>query len=50
MIPINKPLLGDEEKQEILNILEENVLTSPAIDGGKRVQEFETILKILYEC
>ena len=45
MIPINKPLLGDEEKQEILNILEENVLTSPAIDGGKRVQEFETILK-----
>ncbi len=45
MIPINKPLLGDEEKQEILNILEENVLTSPANDGGKRVQEFETILK-----
>jgi perosamine synthetase len=45
LIPINKPLLGDEEKQEILNILEENVLTSPAIDGGKRVQEFETILK-----
>jgi perosamine synthetase len=45
LIPINKPLLGAEEKQEILNILEENVLTSPAIDGGKRVQEFETILK-----
>jgi perosamine synthetase len=45
LIPINKPLLGDEEKQEVLNILEENVLTSPAIDGGKRVQEFETILK-----
>jgi perosamine synthetase len=45
LIPINKPLLGDEEKQEILNILEENVLTSPANDGGKRVQEFETILK-----
>ena len=38
-------MLGDEEKQEILNILEENVLTSPANDGGKRVQEFETILK-----
>ena len=31
MIPINKPWLGEEEKQEILNILEENVLTSPAI-------------------
>jgi perosamine synthetase len=45
MIPINKPWLGDEEKQEILNILEENVLTSPANDGGKRVQEFENILR-----
>ncbi len=45
MIPINKPLLGDEEKQEILNILDENVLTSPANDGGKRVQELENILQ-----
>jgi perosamine synthetase len=45
MLPINKPWLGDEEKQEILNILEENVLTSPANDGGKRVQEFENILQ-----
>jgi perosamine synthetase len=45
MIPINKPWLGDEEKQEVLNILEENTLTSPAYEGGKRVQEFENILK-----
>ena len=45
MIPINKPWLGDEEKQEILNILEENVLTSPANDGGK---EFKN-LKIFYD-
>jgi perosamine synthetase len=45
MIPINKPWLGDEEKQEVLNILEENTLTSPANEGGKRVQEFEDILK-----
>ena len=45
MIPINKPWLGEDEKQEILNILEENVLTSPAIDGGKRVQEFENSLQ-----
>jgi perosamine synthetase len=45
MIPINKPWLGDEEKQEILHILEENILTSPANNGGKRVQEFENILQ-----
>ncbi|HEY6536697.1 MAG TPA: DegT/DnrJ/EryC1/StrS family aminotransferase [Candidatus Nitrosocosmicus sp.] len=45
MIPINKPWMGDEEKQEILDILEENMLTSPANKGGKRVQEFENILK-----
>jgi perosamine synthetase len=45
MIPINKPWLGDEEKQELLNILEENILTSPSNEGGKRVQEFENILQ-----
>src|SRR3989337_4066464 len=45
MIPINKPWLGVEEKQELSNILEENVLTSPANNGGKRVQEFESSLR-----
>ncbi len=45
MIPINKPWLDNEEKKEILDILKENILTSPANDGGKRVQEFESILQ-----
>jgi perosamine synthetase len=45
MIPINKPWLGEEEKQEVLNILAENALTSPANVGGKRVQEFENVLQ-----
>lgn len=45
MIPINKPWLGVEEKQELLDILEENILTSPANNGGKRVQEFESSLR-----
>ena len=45
MIPINKPWLGEEEKQEVLNILAENALTSPANIGGKRVQEFENVLQ-----
>lgn len=45
MIPINKSWLGNEEEQEVLNILEENILTSPANEGGKRVQEFENSLR-----
>jgi perosamine synthetase len=45
MIPINKPWISDEEKKEILMVLDEGVLTSPAMEGGKRVQEFESLLK-----
>ena len=45
MIPINKPWLDDETKQEVLKVLDENALTSPAKNGGKRVQEFENLLK-----
>jgi perosamine synthetase len=44
MIPINKPWLDAEEKTEIMHVLEDNVLTSAARDGGKRVQDFETEL------
>ncbi len=45
MIAINKPWLDEEAKQEILNVIEENSLTSPSINGGKRVQEFENLLR-----
>ncbi|VFJ14081.1 DegT/DnrJ/EryC1/StrS family aminotransferase [Candidatus Nitrosocosmicus franklandus] len=45
MIPINKPWLDDDTKQEVLNVLAENSLTSPAKNGGKRVQDFESLLK-----
>ena len=38
MIPINKPWLGEDEKQEILNILEENVLTSPLLMEEKDIR------------
>jgi perosamine synthetase len=44
MVPINKPWLDAEEKTEIMHVLEDNVLTSAAKDGGKRVQDFETEL------
>lgn len=45
MIPINQPWITDEEKREVLKVLDENVLTSAAKDGGKRVQDLERLLK-----
>jgi perosamine synthetase len=45
MIPINQPWISAEEKSEVLKVLDENVLTSAAKDGGKRVQGLERLLK-----
>jgi len=45
MIPINQPWISEEEKSEVLKVLDENVLTSAAKDGGKRVQGLERLLK-----
>lgn len=45
MIPINRPWINDEEKQEVVKVLDENILTSASREGGKRVQEFENSLK-----
>jgi dTDP-4-amino-4,6-dideoxygalactose transaminase len=45
LIPINRPWIDNEEKQEIIKVLDENALTSAARDGGKRVQEFESSLR-----
>src|ERR671924_1349424 len=42
MIPINKPWIGEEEKREVMSVLEENALTSSARDGGRRVRDFES--------
>jgi perosamine synthetase len=45
MISINKPSIGEEERNEIMSVLDENVLTSSAMDGGKRVRDFESLLR-----
>jgi perosamine synthetase len=45
MIPINKPWIDEEEKREVMNVLDENILTSPAKDGGKRVRDLERLLR-----
>ncbi len=41
MIPINRPWLGEEEKLEVMSVIEEGALTSAASGGGRRVREFE---------
>jgi dTDP-4-amino-4,6-dideoxygalactose transaminase len=44
MIPISKPQLDDTEREEILKVLDEGILTSASNFGGKRVQDFEGLL------
>ena len=43
-IPINVPIIGKEEINEVHSVLKEKSLTSSANSGGKRVQEFEQLL------
>ena len=43
-IPINIPLIGKEEIDEVRSVLLEKSLTSAANAGGRRVQEFEKLL------
>jgi dTDP-4-amino-4,6-dideoxygalactose transaminase len=46
MIPINKPMIGEEERREVLEVLDNNSsLTSPSKDGGKKVRDFEQLLR-----
>ena len=49
MIPINKPWLDEEERHEVMSVLDENALTTGAHDGGKRVRDFESRLRGLSE-
>ncbi|HEU4824392.1 MAG TPA: DegT/DnrJ/EryC1/StrS family aminotransferase, partial [Nitrososphaeraceae archaeon] len=44
-ILINKPWINEDEKREIMDVLNEGALTSASKDGGKRVQEFESLLR-----
>ncbi|MGI0046794.1 MAG: DegT/DnrJ/EryC1/StrS family aminotransferase [Nitrosotalea sp.] len=43
-IPINVPVIGKEEINEVRSVLVEKSLTTAANSGGKRVQEFEKLL------
>ncbi|MDE1866412.1 MAG: DegT/DnrJ/EryC1/StrS family aminotransferase [Thaumarchaeota archaeon] len=43
-IPINSPVIGKEEINEVRSVLLEKSLTTAANSGGKRTQEFERLL------
>lgn len=45
MIPINSPILGEEEKNEVLKVLESGQLTTASPDGGYYTKKFENSLK-----
>src|ERR1700683_4510629 len=40
-IPINKPVIGDREKQAVMSVLDTGILTDASYAGGKNVQDFE---------
>ena len=43
-IPINKPLIGKDDIEAVIQVLESGVLTNPSLPGGARVREFEKAL------
>jgi dTDP-4-amino-4,6-dideoxygalactose transaminase len=45
MIPINRPWIDEQEKKEVVKVLEENALTTAAREGGKRVRNFESHMR-----
>ncbi len=46
-IPINKPILGDEEGQAALAVIKSGKLTDASYEGGKNVREFEGKVRAL---
>ncbi len=46
-IPINKPIVGEEEKRAVEQVLESGFLTDASYSGGRWVREFEGKLKRL---
>ena len=44
LITINKPLIGDKEKEEVMKVLDSGRLTDSSFDGSVMVREFEKSL------
>jgi len=46
-IPINLPLLGEDEKKAVLSVIESGMLTDSSYEGGKWVKSFESKMREL---
>jgi dTDP-4-amino-4,6-dideoxygalactose transaminase len=46
-IPINRPIVGEEEKKAVLAVIESGRLTDGSYEGGKKVQELEAKVRNL---
>jgi perosamine synthetase len=46
-IPINVPVLGEEEKASVISVIESGKLTDASYEGGKFVKEFEAKVRRL---
>ncbi len=44
-IPISKPFFSNEEMNEVRKVMQEGNLTNSSFQGGKRVQELESLLR-----
>ena len=44
MIPISRPIFGEDEKKAVMEVLDSGILTSSAFEGGPKVREFENVL------
>lgn len=42
VIPINKPLIGEEEVQAVRDVIDSGLLTSASFEGGPKVRDFES--------
>jgi len=46
-VPINLPLLGEDEKKAVLSVIESGMLTDSSYEGGKWVKSFESKMREL---
>lgn len=49
-IPINQPIIGQEELDSVAEVLKGATLTNPSLDGGDQVQKFEDSLANYLGC